>query len=248
MGTVGTRAERNLRLQIFPDPASLADHVAAWLLDLATVGGGRFSICLSGGSTPRALYRRLAEPPYRDGFPWERTHLFWGDERFVPHDDPLSNFAMVKGALLDQVALPPENIHAPPTEGLSPTAAAAVYQSELQAYYGTDQLESGRPLFDVNFLGLGEDGHTASLFPNTDVLLERRLWVAAVTGAKPEARLTLTYPALESSALVAFLVTGAAKAGVLSRLLARDQALPAARLHPTGEGLVFSDAEARRAR
>lgn len=236
------------RVEVLADPAALADRVAAWLLELALAKAGPFSLCLSGGSTPGALYARLAQAPYRDAFPWSRTHLFWGDERFVPPGDPLSNYAMVKAALLDHAPAPPANVHPVPTQDLAPEAAALAYQGELQAFYGADALDPARPLFDVNLLGLGEDGHTASLFPGTAVLEERGAWAAAVIGAKAQARITLTYPALESSRHAAFLVTGAGKAAMLARLLAGDEALPSARLRPVGERVVFSDAAAQAAR
>jgi 6-phosphogluconolactonase len=234
-------------VNISPDPAALAETVADWLVALALGKAGPFSLCLSGGSTPKALYSRLAEAPYRDRFPWRRTHLFWGDERFVPPDDALSNFRMVREALLDHAPIPAANIHAVPTQGLSPQAAASAYQRDLQAFYGAGHLDPARPLFDVNLLGLGPDGHTASLFPGTEVLADRDNWVAAVVGAKAEARITLTYPALESSRHAAFLVAGTDKATILGRLLQGDQSLPAARLHPTGYLWIFHDAAARSA-
>src|SRR5579875_3761499 len=156
-------------VDVSPDPKALADKVAAWLLELAQGKPGPFSLCLSGGSTPKALYQRLAEPPYRDAFPWARTHLFWGDERFVPHDHELSNYRMVKEALLDHAPIPAENIHPIPTDG-EVKAAAAAYQRTLQSFYGSDGLDPAKALFDVNLLGLGPDGHTASLFPGTETL------------------------------------------------------------------------------
>ena len=229
------------RLDVSTDPEALADRVAAWLLELAQAKDGQFAICLSGGSTPKALYTRLAQPPYRDAFPWDRTHLFWGDERFVPPDDALSNYRMVKEALLDHAPIPSANIHPVPTTGETPEQAAADYARTLRAFYGAETLDPARPLFDVNLLGLGEDGHTASLFPGTPVLEERSTWAAAVIGAKAEARITLTYPVLESSAAAAFLVTGDGKAEMLKRLLAGDETIPAGRVRPTGELLVFAD-------
>ena len=232
------------RVETLADPAALADRVAAWLLELARAKDGVFALCLSGGSTPKALYQRLAQAPYRDAFPWDRTHLFWGDERFVPPGDPLSNYRMVKEALLDHAPLPPANVHPVPTTHTTPEAAAAAYATELQSFYGSRTLDPARPLFDVNLLGLGEDGHTASLFPGTAVLEERDLWAAAVIGAKAEARITLTYPALESCAHAAFLVTGAGKAPMLKRLQAGDEAIPSGRLRPTGECVIFHDAAA----
>ncbi|MGO9431649.1 6-phosphogluconolactonase, partial [Rhodoblastus sp.] len=223
------------RLEILPDADSLAKRVADWLLDAAKSSDGLFTVALSGGSTPRALYELLAEPPYRDAFPWARTHFFWGDERFVPHDDARSNFRMAREALLSRVPIPAENIHPVPTQGFGPEAAAAAYQRELMTFYGAETLDPGRPLFDVTLLGLGADGHTASLFPGGAALAERRLWVAAVTDAKGLARITLTYPAIDSSSRVAFLVAGKEKSAIFSRLRRGDGALPAAHVHPVGE-------------
>lgn len=231
-------------IHVSPDPAALASAVADWLLGLALDKAGPFSLCLSGGSTPKTLYRLLAQPPYRDRFPWARTHLFWGDERFVPPGDDLSNYRMVREALLDHAPIPLANIHAVPTEGLDPQTAAADYQRDLQAFYGADELDPERPLFDVNLLGLGADGHTASLFPDTEVLDDRSNWVAAVIGAKAEARITLTYPVLESSRNAVFLVAGAEKAAMLKRVMVGDPSLPAGRLRPNGALWIFRDAAA----
>ena len=230
-------------VDVSPDPEALADKVAGWLLELALAKQGPFSLCLSGGSTPKALYQRLAEPPYRDAFPWARTHLFWGDERFVPPGDALSNYRMVKEALLDRAPIPAENIHPVPTDG-EPDQAATAYQRTLQDFYGAGSLDTSKALFDVNLLGLGSDGHTASLFPGTDVLQEHALWVAAVIGAKEEPRITLTYPALNSSRHAVFLAEGEGKAQMLKRVLDGDQTLPAAHVHPIGDLRFYCDAAA----
>jgi 6-phosphogluconolactonase len=232
------------KLEILADPEALSRRVADWMLEVATAKAGVVAVALSGGSTPKLLYEDLAEPPYRDAFPWSRTHWFWGDERFVPHDDPLSNYRMVREAMLSHAPIPAANIHAMPTEGLSPDAAASAYEWELRSFYGGQQLDPARPLFDVTLLGLGPDGHTASLFPGTAALAEREHWVAAVVGAKAEARLTLTYPALESSRHVAFLIAGEEKRAILARFRNDDASLPAARLRPTGALSVFADAAA----
>jgi len=223
---------REGKLEILANPQALAHRVADWLLELANAKDGVFAVALSGGSTPRTLYRLLAEPPYRDAFPWSRTHCFWGDERFVPRDDALSNYRMVRGALLSRVPIPAANIHPIPTEGISPEVAACAYERELKSFYGAERLDPARPLFDVVLLGLGTDGHTASLFPGSAVLGERERWVAAVMDAKPEARITLTYPALESGRHVAFLAAGEEKRAIFSRIRRGDSDLPAARLHP----------------
>jgi 6-phosphogluconolactonase len=232
------------KLEILADPKALWRRVAEWMLDLAAAKDGVFAVCLSGGSTPQGLYEHLAELPYRDRFPWPRAHWFWGDERFVPHNDSLSNYRMVREALLSRVPIPAINIHPIPTEGVSPDAAASAYGRELKTFYGAERLDPTRPLFDINLLGLGPDGHTASLFPGNAVLAERDKWVSAVIGAKPEARITLTYPALESSRNAAFLIAGDEKRPIFRRLRRGDDSLPAARLHPTGRLWMFADAAA----
>ena len=233
-----------VKLEILADPEALARRVADWLLAAANAKDRVFAIALSGGSTPRRLYERLAEPTYRDRFPWSRTHWFWGDERFVAHDDALSNYRMVREALLSLAAIPATNVHAIPTEGVSPESAASAYERELKSFYGAERLDPARSLFDVTLLGLGPDGHTASLFPNTAVLAERDRWVATVVGAKSEVRITLTYPVLESSRNAVFLVTGEEKRAALARLRRRDDSLPATCLHPTGSLWIFGDAAA----
>jgi 6-phosphogluconolactonase len=231
----------NIDLEVLGDPNALADRVAGWMCTLAVAKDGPFAIALSGGSTPKALYEKLALPPYRDTFPWSRTHLFWGDERFVPHGDALSNYRMVNQALISRVPMPAGNVHAVDIEGLTPPEAARAYEGGLKSFYGADQFEVSRPLFDLVLLGLGPDGHTASLFPNTEVLDERDHWVAAVIGAKAEARITLTYPALASSHHSAFLVAGSEKQPILERLLSDDQTLPASRVSSLGRVRVFAD-------
>ncbi len=223
------------------DPEIMARRVAEWIIDLANAKQDKFGICLSGGSTPQLFYRHLAEPGYRDRFPWPRAHWFWGDERFVPQDDALSNYRMVREALLSRAPISPANIHAIPTDGIVPDAVASAYERELKKFYGAERLNPARPLFDINLLGLGEDGHTASLFPGSPVLAERTKWVSAVIGAKPEARITLTYPALNSSAHAAFLVTGKDKRAIFGRLRRGDDSLPASGIHPTGTLWLFSD-------
>lgn len=242
--TTPMSSDREILWETLADLEALARHVAGWLLAAARAQRGTFAVALSGGATPRRLYEVLAEPAYRDAFPWPRVHLFWGDERFVPHDDAASNYRMVHEALLSQAPIPAANIHAIPTEGLNPNAAAAAYERELKSFYGSDRLDPARPLFDVVLLGLGPDGHTASLFPDSAVLSERHRWVAAVLDARSEARITLTYPTLESSRRTAFLVAGREKRAILARFRAGDDALPAARLRPAGTLLVFADAAA----
>jgi len=237
-------APPEVRLETLADPEALSRRVADWMLELAVTKDGAFTVALSGGSTPRRLYQLLAEPLHCNKFPWPRTHWFWGDERFVSHDDTLSNYRMVREALLSRAPIPAINVHPIPTERTTPDKAAAAYERELKSFYGADRLDPARPLFDVTLLGLGPDGHTASLFPDTAVLAEHDRWVAAVVGAKSEARITLTYPALESSRNAAFLVAGEEKRAVLARFRRGDDSLPAAHLHPTGTLWIFGDGAA----
>lgn len=225
---------------ISADGESLARHAAEFVVERARASAGRFGLCLSGGSTPKLLYQLLAQAPLRDLMPWERVHLFFGDERFVPRDHPDSNYRMTDLAMIAHVPIPPENVHGMPVDG-TPEEAAHRYEHVLQACYGADEFDPDRPLFDVTLLGLGEDGHTASLFPGTAALQETQAWVSAVIGAKPEPRLTLTYPALASSRAVAFLIAGEAKQKMLRRLQAADPALPASHVAPEGELLFLVD-------
>ncbi|MBN8937549.1 MAG: 6-phosphogluconolactonase [Rhizobiales bacterium] len=242
-------AAPSIENHVFGNPEALARGAAAWLCERAQASEGTFAVCLSGGSTPRRLYECLADPALAARFPWDRTHWFWGDERFVPHDHPDSNYRMAHDALLSHVPAPANHIHAMPTEGLSPDQAAAAYEATLRRFYGADSFDPARPLFDVMLLGIGDDGHTASLFPGTAALRETRRWAVAVIGAKPEPRLTLTYPALDSSRDVVFLAAGAGKRTVVERAQTGDQAsdqngndaIPAARVRPVGRLHWFTD-------
>ena len=159
----------------------------------------------------------------------------------MPYDDPASNYRMASEALLSRIPVDGGNVHAMPTENLSPEEAAAAYEAILKRYYGADKLDPDRPIFDVTLLGIGEDGHTASLFPGQPALEEDRRWALAIAGARPETRITLTYPVLNSSRDVAFLATGEGKREVVARARAGDQTLPAARVHPVGRLHWFVD-------
>jgi 6-phosphogluconolactonase len=225
----------------FASAETLAHDVAEWLCRLAQGADHAFAVCLSGGSTPRRLYECLTAPEISMRFPWNRAHWFWGDERFVPHDHPDSNFRMARDAFLSRVPVPDDNIHAVPTEGLSPEQAAVAYETTLKRYYGADKLTPSRPLFDVTLLGIGEDGHTASLFPGQPALQETRRWVVAVIGAKSEPRITLTYPVLDSSRDVAFLATGQKKRKVVARAQDGDRTIPAGVVRPVGRLHWFTD-------
>jgi 6-phosphogluconolactonase len=227
--------------RVFETSELLARYVAEWLCTLAIARGGVFSVCLSGGSTPRCLYGQFADPIFASRLPWDRMHWFWGDERFVPHDHPDSNYRMALETFLSHVPAPPANIHAIPTEGLMPEQSAATYEATLKHFYDSDAMTLERPLFDLTLLGIGDDGHTASLFPGQPALLETRKWAVAVIGAKAEPRITLTYPTLDSSRDVAFLATGDGKRDMVARARSGDCTLPAARVRPIGRLHWFTD-------
>lgn len=227
-------------IETLPDPLALAHHVAEWMTEAAIAGQGPFRVSLSGGSTPKTLYGLLASDEFRDRFPWQRVSWYWGDERFVPYDHPESNFRMAREAMLAKAPVPRENIHPIPTDG-TPEDAALRYERTLQQTYGAATLDPHRPLFDVTLLGLGPDGHTASLLPGEPTLDERKRWVAAVAHGRPEVRITMTYPTLESSRRVAFLVAGEEKAAIFSAIRKGGSRVPAARIRPVGELLWFVD-------
>jgi 6-phosphogluconolactonase len=228
------------RIEILPDPLALAHHAAEWMTRLALEVPSPIRASLSGGSTPKTLYGLLASDEFRSRFPWRRVSWYWGDERFVPHDHPDSNYRMTNEAMLARAPVPPENIHAIPTDG-TPEYAARRYERTLQEAYGAAMLDPQRPLFDITLLGLGPDGHIASLLPGEPVLNERKRWVVAVSHGRPEVRITMTYPVIESSRHVAFLVAGEEKAAIFSAIRAGDSQVPAARVQPVGELLWFID-------
>lgn len=229
-------------LVIVPDQAALAEEGARRfeaLARAAITAHERFSVALSGGSTPRGMYERLAQPPYRDAIDWTNVHIFWGDERYVPPDDPESCFRMAREALLAHITLPAANIYPVPTVGGTPEAAARAYAETLTARFG------GAPRFDLILLGMGPDGHTASLFPGApELTAPGGDLVAVVTDAPkpPPTRLTLTPAAINAAANVIFLVSGADKATTLREVLRGppDPArLPAQVVRPAHGTLVW---------
>lgn len=226
----------NPQILVVADAAALA-QIAARRLAERIRHGNRAAVCLTGGSSPLGLYRLLAQDPWRGKVPWQRVHWFIGDDRFVPERDPLSNMGAAKKILLDQAPAPPQNIHPIPTETADPETAAWAYQDELKQFYGADRFDPGRPLFDLVLMGLGPDGHTASLFPHSPALDERERWVVGVPKANVEPfvpRVTLTFPALGSTREMLFLVDSADKSPILGRVLAGED-LPAHRAHAQGD-------------
>ncbi|HTH97090.1 MAG TPA: 6-phosphogluconolactonase [Stellaceae bacterium] len=227
-------------VEVLADAKALAEYAAKWLVEIARQTRGICRIALSGGSTPKAMYALLAAEPLRSRMPWDRLELFWGDERFVPPDDQDSNYHMAYEALLAHVPIDAGRIHRMPTDG-TPDDAARRYEALLKQIYGADRPDPGRPFFDAQLLGMGGDGHTASLLPGEPQLDERVRWVVPVTKGRPEARLSLTFPLIDSSRHVVFLLSGSEKAAPFARIRAGDTELPAAKVNPVGELHWFVD-------
>jgi 6-phosphogluconolactonase len=224
-------------IESFPTPEKLADAVARHIVHRAAKAisaTGRFTLALAGGSTPRAAYALLASDPFAGRVEWERVHVLWGDERCVPPDDPRSNYRMAKEALLDRVPIPSHQIHRIRGED-DPEKAAAEYEGELRVL-----LEGG---LDLALLGMGEDGHTASLFPGQAAVRETERWVVAVLS--PDAtmwRITLTPGLLSQARNVTFVVSGAGKAQRLWQVLEgpfTPDLLPAQAIRPTEGRLTW---------
>jgi 6-phosphogluconolactonase len=204
----------------------------------AIAARGRCAIALAGGHTPERTYSLWASD---FPLPWPQTHFFWGDERYVPPEDPQSNFRMFREALLERVPVPAENVHPMPTLLPKPEDAALAYEHTLRQFFA-----SGPPAFDLILLGLGGEGHIASLFPDSPALIEKERWVVAVdVQAEPHLRLTLTLPVLNCARNVFFLVSGEGKREVIASL-AREPGLaakrfPAALVQPEGRAVWFLD-------
>jgi 6-phosphogluconolactonase len=224
------------------DPATLAQAAAERLIARIGANSGRVAICLSGGSSPKQLFELLATEAFRSRIPWDRVHWFLGDERFVPADDPRNNMRMARQAFLDKCA-PAANVHPIATDAADPAEAARRYESELKSFYGANELDSTRPLFDFVMLGVGPDGHTASLFPGYPAVEETRRWVTEVPKANVEPfvpRVSLTLPTLASCREMMFEASGAGKRTILARVFAGED-LPANRAQSQGETVWLLD-------
>ncbi len=229
------------RIVVRPTLEEVSREAAACFERLAAeniAAAGRFAVALSGGTTPVALYRLLAEPPFCQAIEWSGVHLFWGDERFVPPDHPDSNYRLAREAFISKVPIPAMNVHPMPTEG-DPETAAAQYETTLRRFFALSRGEA--PQFGLILLGLGPDGHTASLFPGSAALSEAERLVVAIYVQKLAAwRLTLTPPVLRAARRAIFLVSGADKAPTLQAVVEgpyNPQRLPAQMLG-TDEGRV----------
>jgi 6-phosphogluconolactonase len=198
---------------VLPDAEAVARAAADVVVETSAAAGERYAICLAGGSTPQAVYRLLASDEYRDRIEWERWHVFFGDERQVPLNDPRSNFGNARESLLRHVPIPGTRVH--------PMTDADEYEGLLRAFFGES------PAFDLLLLGMGDDGHTASLFPGSIALLEDERWaIEPPDVVQGMARITLTLPALNAARRTLFLVCGVAKYPALARIAAGER-LPA---------------------
>ena len=248
-----TRMSDRTHTVVLPDAAALMDAAAEHLVTRAATAirsSGRFVVALTGGATPKPLYESLASPRYADRIDWSRVHVFWGDERCVPPTDHASNYRMTRETLLDHVPVSAAAVHRIHGED-PPTVAAAAYEADLRRLFSTPE-GPPRPTpdacFDLVLLGMGDNGHTASLFPGLTAVHERRRWVVAEYVAEVSMwRVTLTPPVINAAADVVFLVSGSGKAAMLHRVLEgprRPDALPVQAIVPNGGCTWLVDAAA----
>jgi len=224
----------------FEDLEELSTSAAADISSLMreTISSrGKFSLALSGGSTPSQLYSMLGTL-YKNTIDWKCIHIYWGDERYVSHSDPQSNYKMAKEILLDSIPIPKENVHAIPTGSSNPDADAHSYEEQLRKDFPLTAAT-----FDLVLLGMGKEGHTASLFPNSPALGERERWVTAVNvPVTPSTRITLTLPILNRASAVYFLVSGREKSDALSKVFDDDsssETYPAKAIVPLNGRLIW---------
>jgi 6-phosphogluconolactonase len=222
------------KIIIKDDPSILANRAIE--IFVAEAGravdeSGRFAVALSGGSTPREMNKMLAEGPYRLNIPWRKTHIFWVDERCVPQDSRASNFGVAKKDFITAVPIPETQVHPMKCES-SPRESANKYEQVLRDYFSLTS--GGMPRFDLIYLGIGTDGHTASLFPGHQALNETEKLVTAVKGGKPNvARITMTLPLLNQARHIVFLIVGTAKARTIQTILEDEKThLPAQKIRP----------------
>ncbi len=210
-----------MSLEILPDAEAVALRAADLLASAAqeaAAARGRFAVALSGGETPRALYRLLARQQFSQKIPWRRVQLYWGDERCVPSDDPASNYAMARDAFIKHVPIAEANVHRMRGED-APDVAAEAYDAELRGLAAQERPRAEVPVFDLVVLGLGREGHTASLFPHSDALAEEERFCVATEAPDGSPRLTVTAPVINAARRVWFLVTGPEKSGMVAEVL-----------------------------
>jgi 6-phosphogluconolactonase len=236
-------------LRAFADSGELFTAAAELLVQRAERAVGRtgvFTLALSGGTTPGGLYTRLAEPPFASRLAWSHIQFYWGDERFVPFSHTQSNYRLARDTLLARVPIPEGNVHPMPTDAATPEQGARAYENTLRAIAGAQG--PSPPAFDLVLLGLGADGHTASLFPGGPECAERRRWCVASRapeGAAVRERITLTLPVLNAARSVIFLISGLGKRVILREVLrptrSEDARFPAQLIRPAGELFWLTD-------
>lgn len=225
------------RKKLFGELCSLISDIAGRAIDT----NSRFSMALSGGKTPRDLYKTLSEE-FSDRIDWNRTFLFWGDERFVPQDHIENNYRMAAEALISRVPIPPENVFPVPTGARTAERTARTYEKTVKGFFKGEDF----PRFDLVLLGLGEDGHVASLYSGDAAMDETTRWVTPAAAPEMYAvreRITLTFPAINNARTVVMLVTGEKKREILGRVLKNEGGYPAVKIRPTGSLFVFTDLE-----
>ena len=232
-------------IRIHNDSQAEAEAAAAFVLEVgneAVRANGRFLMALSGGTTPETLYRALASPAFADRFDWSRAIFFFGDERCVPLNDPRSNYVLADKALFTPLNITPSQVYRMAGESSDPELATSEYEQQLRL--ATKTVPSAQPSLDLILLGLGEDGHTASLFPGTSILRDHHRVVAATQSPKdPPNRLTMTLAAINRASVIMFLVAGASKAGVVRAILDpktdAERQLPASLVKPEQGRLIW---------
>ncbi len=233
-----------MSIEILPDAETLALRAAdlfALTTQEAAAARGRCSVALGGGATPRAYYGLLARQQFSQKVPWRRVHLYWGDERCVGPDDPASNYGLARDSFIKHVPLPAVNVHRVHGED-EPEAAAAAYDAELQALAALERPRSDLPVFDLIALGLGKDGHTASLFPHSEALAEDDRLAVATQSPDGQPRITITYPVINAARHVWFVVSGGEKAGMVAEVLEGlrvPKAVPAQAVAPVHGELLW---------
>jgi 6-phosphogluconolactonase len=233
-----------MSIEILPDAETLALRAAdlfALAAQEAAAARGRFAVALGGGETPRVFYGMLARQQFSQKVPWRRVHLYWSDERCVAADDPASNYGMARDAFIKHVPLPTVNVHRVHGEE-APEGAATAYERELRALAALERPRSELPVFDLVHLGLGRDGHVASLFPHSQALEEDDHLAVATAAADGSPRVTLTYPAINAARHVWFIVSGAEKAGMVAEVLEGlrvPRAVPAQAVSPVHGRLLW---------
>jgi len=229
------------KIEVFENADALSIATAEFIIKLADeaiAAVGRFFISLSGGSTPEKLFKLLADEDYKTRMPWKNTYVFWGDERYVPLNDERNNAHVAKTLLLDKVDIPAENIFVIPVNIEPATEAAKAYEKTLRTFFG-----DGLPQFDLILLGIGENAHTASLFPGTSVIYEKKEWVSALYVDEVKMfRITMTAPFINDARNVVFLAAGDSKAEVLQTVLTADyqpEKYPAQLISPVNGNLYW---------